>query len=337
VTNVTMKKIKFGKSLFGNGQHNLIFNEANSSGFTLIELLVVIAIIAILAAMLLPALNKAKLKAQGIQCMNNTRQLTLAWRMYSEDNADRLVLASDDGKGNAYVPSMTGKEAINNYAWSWSKMTFTSSGWNWDINADITLRPLWQYVKSPNIYKCPADTSKVTITSLPSGYTGPYTVGTVAPRIRSQSMNLYLGGFGDTVYNPSAFSKYYPYYTKLTEISSLGSSPGLSKTFVFIDERQDCINWANFATDLSGSAYNGNKANPGQYQWVEDLPASYHNRAAGISFADGHSDIHRWRVGSTFPPLTPGILISGHGSGLPFTAAYSQDVAWMQDVTARPH
>src|SRR5437867_7224712 len=76
--------------------------------FTLIELLVVIAIIAILAAMLLPALAKAKLKAQGIQCMSNYRQLCLAWRLYAEDNRDTLVFASDDGTSKPY----------NDYAWT---------------------------------------------------------------------------------------------------------------------------------------------------------------------------------------------------------------------------
>src|SRR5664279_1106202 len=117
--------------------------------FTLIELLVVIAIIAILAAMLLPALNKAKLKAQGIQCMSNQRQLALAWRMYAEDNTDHLVYASDDGSGTApYNSNVPAKNRNNLYAWTWSKMDYKpNNGYNWDPTADMTLRPLWQYFK----------------------------------------------------------------------------------------------------------------------------------------------------------------------------------------------
>src|SRR3989454_10760764 len=109
------------------------------AGFTLIELLVVVAIIAILAAMLLPALSKAKLKAQGIQCMSNHKQLCLAWRMYAEDNRDQLVYASD----NPDTPY------LDQYAWTLTHLVpGTTDPANYDPSVDIMQRPLWPYVKS---------------------------------------------------------------------------------------------------------------------------------------------------------------------------------------------
>ncbi|HZQ48267.1 MAG TPA: type II secretion system protein, partial [Verrucomicrobiae bacterium] len=148
------------------------------AGFTLIELLVVIAIIAILASLLLPTLTRAKVKAQAIQCMNNHRSLMLAWKMYNDDNNDRLLYASADVFNSTNVLP---------YVWvlGWINFNDPSNPSNWDVNQDIAKSPLWPYCgKSAAIWKCPADTSYVTVN------------GTNLPRVRSMSMNLWVGGFG---------------------------------------------------------------------------------------------------------------------------------------------
>src|SRR5436309_14650003 len=149
--------------------------------FTLVELLVVIAIISILAGLLLPGLAKAKTKGQGIQCLNNHRQLMLAWRMYNEDNTDKLLYAS-------YDPSDPKKDP---YVWVLGLIDFDpANSSNWDVDRDIIKSPLWSYCgKSTGIWKCPADRS--TITPVFGAFKGRN-----VPRVRSMSMNLWVGGFG---------------------------------------------------------------------------------------------------------------------------------------------
>jgi len=320
---ITKMNAKFMRNMFDNQRVKALKLAPRRGGFTLIELLVVIAIIAILAALLLPALAKAKIKAQGISCMSNGRQLSLAWRMYADDSRDQLILSSDDGTG--------GRNPLNAYAWTLTHLSFSSTDpKNWDPTIDIMTRPLWPYNKSTGIYKCPADRSVVIDSS-----------GVSHPRVRSISMNFFLGGFaGESAASGVGVRNWgdlYPIYFKLGDLNSLAASPSPSKTFVFLDEREDCINWGNFMTDMLGyPSKQTPSGNPGVYEWNEDLPASYHNRACGLSFADGHSEIHRWKDPTTMPPLAVGVLSGGKGSGQIWPAKYSQDVAWMQDHTVRP-
>lgn len=275
---------------------------AAGRGFTLIELLVVIAIIAILAAMLLPALGKAKLKAQGIQCMNNTRQLMTAWRLYIEENRDELPFAYSVSVAPQYVWVKGILDDVN--------PTYVD---NWNYDTTIRQGAIWPYCgNSVGIFHCPADTSY-----------GLNPQGLRLPR-RSVSMSNWVGGNGDSAAN--GYRGYWglnttpPWvvYRKLAQMNM----PGPAMTFVILDERQDSINDAYFVTESDGYP------NLAQTKIV-DYPASYHNMACGFAFADGHSEIHRWRDARTMPPL-------GQSLQLNIPSPNNQDIYWMQQHCSAP-
>jgi prepilin-type N-terminal cleavage/methylation domain-containing protein/prepilin-type processing-associated H-X9-DG protein len=126
---------------------------SNRAAFTLIELLVVIAIIAILAAMLLPALAKAKQKASAVQCLNNNRQLMLAWQLYAGDNNDGVPSAGAGNTGS--LVDLTDHRPI----WMAGYMNGNSAGTSANYNTNNILTGLlWNYAKNLALYRCPADT-----------------------------------------------------------------------------------------------------------------------------------------------------------------------------------
>ncbi len=272
-----------------------------TGGFTLIELLVVIAIIAILAAMLLPSMQRARLKAQAVGCMNNGKQMMLAWRQYAEDHADRTPSAWNNP--DVWIPS-------GDMSWTGSPVSDGGNANNWDVELIVKKSRLWPYCgNSVGIWRCPADNKYPCIA--PSGVYR----GQSMPRQRSISMlSWWNGSDADAFDGCSGYRK----YKKITE----AMQPGPSMTIVFLDERCDSINDGEWCTSMRGW--------PDQpSQWVMiDFPGSYHAGAGGLSFADGHSEIHRWRDGRTTPAI-------GRIPSLNISSPNNRDVYWMMERSTR--
>ena len=271
------------------------------AGFTLVELVVVVAMVGLLAAMLAPTMARTKPSSASFQCQNNLRQLAFGWKMYADDNYGNLVYNTEGGSSG---------KAMGNQSWAGGWLDFTASTDNTNINflvnhsdANVGGVPpnkysafLGPYIRTPLAFKCPADKS-----------TAPMAGGPM-PRVRSVSMNNHVGTGSRTW---TANSIKYPVCTKFDQIKSP------AYMFVLLDEREDSINDGCFMTD------------PNTLYQLIDYPASYHNNAGSFSFADGHSEIHRWKDPRTMPVLHPGqyltLNVSLPGDG---------DVLWLAQHAA---
>jgi prepilin-type N-terminal cleavage/methylation domain-containing protein len=263
------------------------------TAFTLIELLVVIAIIAILAAMLLPALANAKENARRVICCNHSRQLTIGWTLYAEDHNDLLVTNDLTSSGSGWVRGILDYNGGN------------TDNTNTLLLTDPQYAKLAPYtIRTAAIYRCPSDRSTVSIG------------GVAHPRVRSISLSQTMNSRDDWL--SAVTGAKYSVFRKLTQITLMGTA----QAYVFIDENPDSLNYGDFAVAMNDGA-------PDSSVLMVDVPASYHNGAGGISFADCHSEVHKWKDARTKPPIT-GVFMSSSVQRTPGNI----DMRWLSDHTS---
>jgi prepilin-type N-terminal cleavage/methylation domain-containing protein/prepilin-type processing-associated H-X9-DG protein len=292
--------------------------KARDNGFTLIELLVVIAIIAILAALILPALAAAKQSAMSTKCMSNKKQLDLAWIMYAGENRDVLPdnhdYSTSGGGIGVYEPGTktpTWCEGIMD----WSEGT-DNDNTNIQNLINFKISLLGPYVGNQvAIFTCPADTF-VGPLQRPHGWPN---------RCRSVAMNGAIGP--GTRYVQFSWDNEFVVVSKLSGFTH----PGPADSWVFMDEQPDSIDDAQLYVDVSSNALD---AGWGQFT---EFPASYHNKACGVSFADGHAEVHKWQNSQTIIPVTYNAHAAGINQQVNILASNPDpDLSWLAQKTPRP-